>query len=128
MTGTMLPLLQASFTVPVDLSRLLDTPPTALPHPSSSPAGRVCGEGGEMQGAVEGGKGRGSGEEGKAVTTRRETKRKLWEDLEAFAPKRRSSRVSEWVAGFLQVYESGGGGAKSSVHWYVKLGVLPPPL
>lgn len=88
---------QASFFVPVDLSQFLDTHPTGLPHPPSSPAGRGSGEGGGVQGATEGGRGRSSGEEGKAMITRRETKRKLWEDLEPFSPKRRSSRVSGYT-------------------------------
>ena len=85
----------------MDLSQFLDTSLTSLPvDRSSSPAVRGSGEGaGGVQGVVEGGRGRSrsSGEEGKAVAmgTRREAKRKLWEALEPFAPKRRSSRVSQ---------------------------------
>ena len=84
----------------MDLSQFLDTSLTSLPvdRSSSSPAVRGSGEGaGGVQGVVEGGRSRSSGEEGKAVAmgTRREAKRKLWEALEPFAPKRRSSRVSQ---------------------------------
>lgn len=83
----------------MDLSQFLDTPLTltSLPGDSSSSPVKGSGEGAtEVQRVVEGGRSKNSGEEGRttAMGTRREAKRKLWEALEPFAPKRRSSRVS----------------------------------
>lgn len=87
--------LQCSYTVPVDLSLFLDTPLTPLPRHSASPTAKTSGvggvgvDGGSSQSGREG-RGKSSGEDGKG---RRETKRKLLDALEPFAPKRRSSRV-----------------------------------
>lgn len=93
----MFSLLQGSFTVPVDLSQLWDTPPAPLPHHSSSPSSKLPGTGGEgcsVLGLLDEGRGRSSGEESRPMGTRREAKRKLLDALEPFTPKRRSSRVS----------------------------------
>ena len=68
----------------MDLSLFLETSLAPLSQHSIPPTAGVGVEGGSS-----GGEGRG-GEDGKG---RRETKRKLLDALEPFAPKRRSSRV-----------------------------------
>lgn len=95
---TFLITLQGSYTVPVDLSQLIEVNQAMSPAQRASlPTGKGSSSlsscNGSIQSSVEGlGKSKGSGEEGRG-SGRRETKRKLLDALEPFAPKRRSSRV-----------------------------------